>query len=242
MDWHARYRQQAQWTRELRAYLFEKTGLAGARQVLEVGCGTGAILQTLDCPAAIHGLDHDPAALRACTAHAPGASLTRGDALALPYATGTFDITYCHFLLLWVGDPLRGLQEMKRVTRRGGNILALAEPDYGSRMDEPDELAALGRWQTEALRRQGADPSLGERLAELFSQAGLEILERGMIHTEEQPASREARSLEWEVIRSDLEGMVSPADLDRMHRLDEAAYASGERILHVPTYFCWGRG
>ena len=42
MDWHKRYTQQATWTRDLRSYLFEKAGLANARRVLEVGCGTGA--------------------------------------------------------------------------------------------------------------------------------------------------------------------------------------------------------
>ena len=44
MNWHLRYIQQANWTRELREYLFQRTGMATAERVLEVGCGTGAIL------------------------------------------------------------------------------------------------------------------------------------------------------------------------------------------------------
>ena len=47
MDWHARYTQQANWTGDLRHYLFEKAELARARRALEVGCGTGAILAGL---------------------------------------------------------------------------------------------------------------------------------------------------------------------------------------------------
>ena len=83
MNWHARYIQQSAWTRDLRAYLFEKAGLTRARRVLEVGCGTGAILSMLKTSAALHGLDLDPAALTQCRIHAPAASLTRGDALHL---------------------------------------------------------------------------------------------------------------------------------------------------------------
>jgi cyclopropane fatty-acyl-phospholipid synthase-like methyltransferase len=44
VDWHARYLQQARWTRPLREYLYGKAGVDSARRVLEVGCGTGALL------------------------------------------------------------------------------------------------------------------------------------------------------------------------------------------------------
>lgn len=241
MDWHARYLQQARWTRDLRAYLFERAGLAGARRVLEVGCGTGAILQTLETPAAIHGLDLNRDTLAHCRRNTPHACLAQGDALSLPYAGATLDITYCHFLLLWVGDPLQALREMKRVTRTGGHVLALAEPDYTARIDKPDELAILGQWQTEALQRQGADPAVGRRLADLFFRAGIEIVETGPITAAERPPSPQERQIEWAVTESDLAGLVSRDDLRRLKQLDEAAWARGERTLHVPTYFAWGR-
>jgi ubiquinone/menaquinone biosynthesis C-methylase UbiE len=163
MDWHKRFVQQAAWTSEIRLYLFERAGMQAAKRVLEVGCGTGAILSGLATQAVMHGLDKDQARLSEARRHAPKANLACADALALPYASGIFDITFCHFLLLWVGDPFLALREMKRVTRPGGSILALAEPDYGARVDKPDELAVLGRWQTESLRRQGADPFIGIR-------------------------------------------------------------------------------
>ena len=63
MEWHKRFVQQAAWTRELRLYLFKRAGMPVARRVLEVGCGTGAILSGLTTRAVVHGLDRELARL-----------------------------------------------------------------------------------------------------------------------------------------------------------------------------------
>ncbi len=241
MDWHRRYLQQAQWTRELREYLFKQTGWDEASRILEVGCGTGAILGEAPQRGSLHGLDIDSDALAQCQVHVPSAALVQGNALRLPYENGSFDIVYCHFLLLWVRDPLQALQDMKRVARTGAHIFAFAEPDYTARVDEPSDLVPLGQWQAEALRRQGADPGLGAKLADLFFRAGIELVETGTIHEAESELSVEDWETEWEVIESDLAGFIPGEDIHRMKYLDQQARARGERVLHVPTYFAWGR-
>ncbi len=238
MNWHTRYLQQAAWTRDLRTYLFEKAGLADARRVLEVGCGTGAILREIKSPASLHGLDLEPASLAECRIHVSAASLTRGDAHSLPYPDHSFDIVYCHFLLLWVSDPLQVVNEMARV---GRVVLALAEPDYSQRVDEPAALKQLGKWQTEALVRQGANPSFGARLAETFYQAGIQLIETGPIQSAKKKRSAEEWENEWAMIQADLAESVSGEDIQKMKALDEEARRSGERVLHVPTYFAWGK-
>jgi hypothetical protein len=145
-------------------------------------------------------------------------------------------------LLLWVKDPLNALAEMKRVTRQSGHVLALAEPDYSARVDKPVELIELGRWQTEALRGQGADPSLGGRLAELFFQAGIEIIETGAIESQGKDApTSEAWEMEWAVLENDLADSVPVDEIQRLKKREKEAWARGERILHVPTYFVWGQ-
>ena len=241
MDWHARYLQQAAWTRNLRAYLFNKAGLKDARRVLEVGCGTGAILRELETPAALHGVDLDPAALTQALVNTPAASLIRGNGLLLPYSDSTFDIVYCHYFLLWVNDPLQAVLEMKRVTSRGGYVLALAEPDYSARVDKPEALRPLGEWQREALKRQGANPSFGAQLAETFFQAGITLKETGTIQGAENEPSVREREMEWAVIEADLAESVSSVEIQKMKRLDEKAWERGERVLYVPTYFAWGQ-
>lgn len=239
MNWHTRFTQQAGWTRDLRAYIFDKIKLNEANHVLEVGCGTGAILTELPNHIPLYGLDIDRDALAQCKAHITNASLIRGNALQLPYSNNSFDVVYCHFLLLWVNDPLQALFEMKRVARK--YIIAFAEPDYTSRIDKPEELIQLGKWQTQSLKRQGADPGFGARLAESFFQAGMEIIETGTIQSVEREASAEDWEMEWAVTESDLAGFVSFEDIQKWKRLDKAARERGERILHVPTYFAWGQ-
>jgi len=243
VDWHQRFIQQAGWTRQLREYLYQKTGLDQARDVLEVGCGTGAILCELAPRKSItvHGLDIDLPRLTEACSHVP-AIYTCGDAQALPYPEYSFDITVCHYLLLWLKDPLQALAEMKRVTRPGGHVLVMAEPDYSQRLDEPKSLIALGKWQTEALRRQGATPEIGGRLGRLFHQAGMELIETGPLRGRgTHPLSPDEREMEWGVLEADLAGLVPDRDIREMKKLDEQAWEKGQRVLFVPTYYAWGK-
>jgi ubiquinone/menaquinone biosynthesis C-methylase UbiE len=65
IDWHSRFSQQANWTRDLRHYLFERAGLQNARRVMDVGCGTGVIENDLqnNTSAQTYGLDIDTSRL-----------------------------------------------------------------------------------------------------------------------------------------------------------------------------------
>ncbi len=242
--WHARFCQQAGWTRDLRQYLYGRAGLSEARRVLEVGCGTGVVVADLatSSPAAVHGLDLSQRHLRFARRQGVAAQFACGEALALPYANGVFDFTCCHFLLLWVMQPELALAQMRRVTRKGGVVLALAEPDYGGRIDYPPELAALGQWQRDALRRQGADPEIGRKLGSLFRRAGLQAVETGLLGGQwGPPPSSEARASEWAVLQADLGLTVSLETLQHLQALDDTAWQRGERVLFVPTFYAWGR-
>jgi ubiquinone/menaquinone biosynthesis C-methylase UbiE len=244
VDWHARYSQQARWTANVRNYLFDRAGIGTAQKILEVGCGTGALLSEFPSfsKAGIFGLDIVMDAARQSQRNAQTALITCGDGIALPYPDQTFDIVFCHFLLLWVKSPVDIMKEMKRVVQRGGAIIALAEPDYAGRIDYPPTLEPLGRWQAESLRRQGADPDAGRKLHGWFSSAGIPPIESGIIAGgwSAVPSSDE-RALEWVVIESDLAGQVPAQDIQKLKNLDEAAWTNGERVLFVPTFYAWGR-
>jgi SAM-dependent methyltransferase len=253
-DWHERYAQQARWTRDLRAYLFQKARLNGMSRLLDVGCGTGVLESEIRAfsGAVITGLDIDPGRLglaQDTTAMLSEVGFVQGDALGLPLASASFDACLCHFLLLWLPDPLQALREMARVIRPGGSLLVLAEPDYGGRIDYPAELSLLGEQQTAALRRQGADPHLGRKLRELMRAAGLQEVETGLMGGQwVGPGDPQESELEWAVLKDDLVGAL-PADelphlqageLERLQALDRQARAEGRRVLFVPTFYSWG--
>jgi SAM-dependent methyltransferase len=263
-QWHQRYVEQARWTAGLRKYLFERLELYSNARILEVGCGTGALFSEMNPlnttsitgyenspPASsansiyaqdptLHGLDLDWPSLRLCTQNAPAAHLAQGDAHRLPYASASFDAVFCHFLLLWVADPFQVVKEMKRVARPSAAILALAEPDYGGRIDYPEELVQLGRWQQLALEQQGADSLIGRKLGAVFGQAGLNDIQVGVLGAEWR-SPLPADSLEWQVLESDLAHMVDARHLQNLCQADEAARAKGERILFVPTFYAVGK-
>jgi ubiquinone/menaquinone biosynthesis C-methylase UbiE len=270
-EWHTRFTEQARWTANLRSYLFTRLGLPGAGRILEVGCGTGAILgqdwrakglqedtlaeddsaQHPQSPTIasstvyaqednIYGLDISLEHLRLCALHVPFARLTQGDAHTLPYSDASFEAVFCHFLLLWLSQPAAALAEMRRVTRPGGFVLALAEPDYGGRIDFPPGLEPLGRSQQDSLLNQGADPQVGRKLAALFSQVGLLDVEVGVLGGQWRLGDLSSDLSEQHILADDLRGRLADRELQRLFSLDSAARAAGQRILFVPTFYAWG--
>lgn len=98
-------------------------------EVLDVGCGTGiqlACYQHAGCRVA--GIDTSPAMMeRARHRLGTAASLTLGDAAALPYRDQSFDLVLAATVLHEMACEVRtaALGEMKRVLRRGGRILLI---------------------------------------------------------------------------------------------------------------------
>jgi hypothetical protein len=120
-------------------------------------------------------------------------------------------------------------------------VLVLAEPDYGGRIDYPEELSQLGRWQKAALHRQGADPLMGRRLRAVLQQAGLADIETGVLGGQwKTPPPPEDFEREWAVLKSDLADSVPDDIIKRFYRLDQTARVRGERLLFVPTFYAWG--
>ncbi|MBL8600581.1 MAG: class I SAM-dependent methyltransferase [Myxococcales bacterium] len=93
------------------------------RRVLEVGCGTGLILQRL-APHASEavGIDLSPGMLE--TARSRGLTVHEASATALPFEDGRFDVVCSFKVLAHVPDIAQALREMGRVCAPGGVVLA----------------------------------------------------------------------------------------------------------------------
>jgi SAM-dependent methyltransferase len=164
------------------------------------------------------------------------AKYSPGDAQNLSFEDGEFDITVCHFLLLWCQDPIRAAQEMVRVTRAGGAILVCAEPDYGGRIDHPD--LPLGCWQRQSLRSEGADPCLGRKLRGLFSLPAVRRVEVGVIPGLWDLATLRAEfDAEWGLWERSLAGAVPEAELSRVKAAELQAIEMGDRLAFLPVFY-----
>lgn len=112
----------------------------GAR-VLDVGCGTGAltvaVAERAGAGGEVIGLDPNPQML-AVARRKPGAvQWVDGRAEALPFPDRHFDAVVSQFAMMFFGDRIQALREMRRVLRPGGSLTVAVcgaveqSPGYG---------------------------------------------------------------------------------------------------------------
>jgi ubiquinone/menaquinone biosynthesis C-methylase UbiE len=96
---------------------------AAGRDLLEVGCGTGLLLERFAgmCKAA-KGVDLSPGMLE--KARQRGLDVLEGSATALPFDDASFDVAVSFKVLAHIPDIRTALAEMTRVVRPGGHVIA----------------------------------------------------------------------------------------------------------------------
>jgi SAM-dependent methyltransferase len=243
-DWHRRFLVQAQWTKSLRSYLFDLLRTSPADKILDMGCGTGALLTDLGSlsPAEIFGADLSHESVELAATVCPECNLTTADVHQLPYANDSFEIVLTHYFLMWVANPAKALAEMLRVTKSGGFLICFAEPDYGGRLDYPLEFISLRDYQISGLLQAGADPRMGRKLKSLFHQSGLSDVHSGVYEGSWQGLqSAEELETEWQVLENDLAGILTARELNELKKHDQASREKGSRMIYVPTFYAWGK-
>ena len=138
-------------------------------RVLEVGCGTGLLLERLPCRGDAIGVDVSIGMLkRACKrlGQKAAGNLVLADAQRLPFRDHSFDSTVSVFALTAVPDLDAALAEMVRVVRDGGTVVVVSVGDAESsshltRMATAAWRAAgdIIRDEAAALRNLGLRPS-----------------------------------------------------------------------------------
>lgn len=120
------------WTPEQTASLARHFRLKPGMKLLDVGCGFGYALRTWGrfcMPGGeLVGLDREEKLLASAArfARAEGlgkaARFVSGDVCRMPLPDNAFDITIAHVVFCHLNEPEKALDEMIRVTRRGGCI------------------------------------------------------------------------------------------------------------------------
>jgi SAM-dependent methyltransferase len=113
----------------------------GQGRILDVGCGSGAFLDTMkQLGWETHGCDAVELACEA--ARRKGHDVRLGDAEALDYPAGRFDVVYLNHVLEHTRSPRRALRQIRRVLAPGGSLV-MAMPNYGGL-----QMRLLGRYSS----------------------------------------------------------------------------------------------
>jgi len=176
------------WSRLVAARFVAWLEVAPGAAWLDVGCGTGALLESIlrgASPATLAGIDPSEAFLTVAAGRLPaGTDLRIADAQALPFEAASFDAVVSGLALNFIPDAAAAVHEMRRVARPGGVVSAYVW-DYAEGME-------FLRWFWDALTE--LDPSQAandegdrfpicrpEPLRDLFTAAGLSGVETNAI-------------------------------------------------------------
>jgi len=166
-------------------------------RAVEVGCGVGDLsnwlASTLKGHGIVLGLDLDITALRearhrAATGRISNATFEIGNVYQIPLPDSYAELVLCQNLLCVLGQVDRALEEMCRVVKPGGIIVAI-EPASLQQFYDPEDPSFtnlsvdLNRAFYEGWRSEGADQCIGLRLPAIFLKFGLsEVTAKGLIN------------------------------------------------------------
>lgn len=146
----------------------------GAREILDLGCGTGFFLAELEekHPGSV-GLDISHDMLKVSDQYVPRAKLVTGDAERLPFRPGVFDVVFCKGSLHHTRDHVGFLANCRKALRSGG-VLVMSEPCN----DNPlIRLARRLMYKKSAHFDEGDEGFTKKGIVSLCERAGFEVTE-----------------------------------------------------------------
>ncbi|MEI6621585.1 MAG: methyltransferase domain-containing protein [Actinomycetes bacterium] len=151
--------------------------------VADIGCGIGSVTHwvahQLTSDGLAVGVDRSQAQIAAANTEfrhrgLPKPRFVVGDVYRLPFESDSFDLVCCRSLLSHLSDPQAAVNEMTRLVRPGG-VLVCEDIDMATLYTDPPSQVYehINDLFFELGRTYDADYSVGSRLTELLSAAGL---------------------------------------------------------------------
>ncbi|MFG2039935.1 class I SAM-dependent methyltransferase [Dactylosporangium sp. NPDC048998] len=164
----------------LAAKFVEFARLTEGRQALDVGCGTGALTAELVGrlgAGAVSAVDPSGAFVTAARSRFPAVDIRRAAAERLPFPDGVFGYAFAQLVVPFMDDPVAGLREMARVTRRGDVVAACVWDHAGGGGPLTAFWKAVLDLDPHARDESTHAGAREGHLAELFAAAGLRDIE-----------------------------------------------------------------
>lgn len=239
---HAHYCLQAEWLAPSRRYLFRKVALASHANILDFGCGTGVITDEIRrvCGRPVLGVDRDPAMVAFAEKEYPRSRFLCADENVLQKKGLSFDLIVLSFVLMWQPEPKLFLRKVKKLLTANGTLLVLAEPDYGGRIDFPEELGFLGEVFSDHILKLKGDPFIGRKLKDLLKQTGW-LAEVGLASHLNFPAAYDPViwQSEWRFWQ-EIAGLPERT-VRKIHKLEKNAARQQRRLVLFPIFYASAR-
>ena len=164
------------WSRPLAARFADFAGIHAGERALDVGSGPGSLTSELVLRLGadrVFACDPSTQFVAAVEDRHPGVDVRQAYAEALPYPAASFDAALAQLVVHFMSDPVKGLGEMARVTRRGGVVAACVWDYAGGRGPLGPFWEAARALDAGALDESKLAGTREGHLPELLTEAGL---------------------------------------------------------------------
>jgi SAM-dependent methyltransferase len=155
------------------------SGLRPGMRVADIGCGVGAVTETIleiiGPRGSVVGIDPSAARLaeaRATLGRHPNVQLFESGLPSTALASNSFDYVWCQFVLEYLLDPMPGIAELRRLARPGARVVVSEIDALGlNNWPFPEHLQHGSNAMLRALAKVGFDVHCGRKMFQRFRSA-----------------------------------------------------------------------